>query len=279
MSLTGFAGAAGIKYGLNVRGPKKPGTAPRPALAAFAAPSDDEGDDDDDGGDGRAGANAQIARQQQRARDSQKVRRGSPLRRWCCAEPAAAGATLRLTLRLASTQAQEQYAAALAQDASVFDYDGVYDEMKAATKARREAERHAAFPRFRHPSADAPRAQGPSAVEKVRGQSRYIGQLLVKAQEREREADIVFERRTLKEREKEDHLYGDKEKFVTAAYKKKLAEDAAFAAVERAADAAEAAAEVTKRRDLSAFYANLLTKNTAFGCVLPALCPRRLVRL
>ena len=76
MSLTGFSGAAGIKYGLNVRGPnaKKPGlAAPRPTLAAFAAPSDDEGEDDD-GGDGRAGANAQIARQQQRARDSQKVR-------------------------------------------------------------------------------------------------------------------------------------------------------------------------------------------------------------
>ena len=28
------------------------------------------------------------------------------------------------------------YAAALAQDASVFDYDGVYDDMKAAAKAR-----------------------------------------------------------------------------------------------------------------------------------------------
>ena len=75
MSLTGFSGAAGIKYGLNVRGPnaKKPLAAPRPTLAAFAAPSDDEGEDDD-GGDGRVGANAQIARQQQRARDSQKVR-------------------------------------------------------------------------------------------------------------------------------------------------------------------------------------------------------------
>lgn len=75
MSLTGFSGAAGIKYGLNVRGPKKPaGALPRPTLAAFAAPSDDEVDDDDDGGDGRVGANAQIARQQQKA--AQKARRG-----------------------------------------------------------------------------------------------------------------------------------------------------------------------------------------------------------
>ena len=125
MSLTGFSGAAGIKYGLNVRGPntKKPLAAPRPTLAAFAAPSDDEGDDD--GGDGRVGANAQIARQQQRARDSQKVRR------------AVSRPTLRAQLSCRDAQAQEQYAAALAQDASVFDYDGVYDDMKAASKVRR----------------------------------------------------------------------------------------------------------------------------------------------
>ena len=29
----------------------------------------------------------------------------------------------------------------------------------------------------------------------------------------------------LKEQKKEDHLYGDKEKFVTAAYKRKMQED------------------------------------------------------
>ena len=122
MSLTGFSGAAGIKYGLNVRGPKKPGGAlPRPTLAAFATPSDDEGDDD--AGDARAVANAQIARQQQVA--SQKVRPRLSLP----ANPT--------PLTAASLQAQEVYAAALAQDANVFDYDGVYDDMKAAAKARR----------------------------------------------------------------------------------------------------------------------------------------------
>lgn len=73
MSLQGFAGAAGIKYGLNVRGPpKKPGAAaPRPVPSAFAAPDDD---DDLDADDARAGANAQLLRQQQRQRESQKAR-------------------------------------------------------------------------------------------------------------------------------------------------------------------------------------------------------------
>lgn len=76
---------------------------------------------------------------------------------------------------------------------------------------------------------------------------------------------MVFERRQVKEREKEDHLYGDKDKFVTAAYKAKLAEDAKWLAEEKAREAEEAAADVTKRRDLSGFYANLLTRNAAFG--------------
>ena len=76
---------------------------------------------------------------------------------------------------------------------------------------------------------------------------------------------MVFERRQVKERQKEDHLYGDKDKFVTAAYKAKLAEDAKWLAEEQAREAEEAAADVTKRRDLSGFYANLLTRNAAFG--------------
>ena len=60
-------------------------------------------------------------------------------------------------------------------------------------------------------------------------------------------------------------MYGDKDKFVTAAYKAKLAEDAKWLAEEQAREAEEAAADVTKRRDLSGFYANLLTRNAAFG--------------
>ena len=36
---------------------------------------------------------------------------------------------------------------------------------------------------------------------------------------------MLFEKRLLKEREAEDHLFGTTERFVTAAYKKKLEED------------------------------------------------------
>jgi hypothetical protein len=135
MSLHGFSGAAGIKYGLNVRGPKKPaGALPRPALAAFAPPSDED-EDEDAAGDGRAGANAQILRQQQRQRESQKARR----KRLRCANPTQPRG-VRTTAHARNPrrwpQAQEVYAAALAQDATAFDYDGVYETMKAAEQAR-----------------------------------------------------------------------------------------------------------------------------------------------
>lgn len=54
-----------------------------------------------------------------------------------------------------------------------------------------------------------------------------------KAKQRERDHEIVYERKLLKERSKEDHLYADKEKFVTSAYKKKLAEQAKWLEEER----------------------------------------------
>ena len=47
MSLQGFSGAAGIKYGLNLRGVKKP-VAPGRGLFCAAQEDDDEGDAEED---------------------------------------------------------------------------------------------------------------------------------------------------------------------------------------------------------------------------------------
>lgn len=152
-------------------------------------------------------------------------------------------------------QTQQLHQRALAEDASVFDYDGVYEEMKGKTQARgrfKETLRLQVSRNRRLPSllSHAPAALQGTAQEKkaARPQSKYIAQLKLKAEERNREQDVVFERcaarrssrflsrpfnkrpplterrRQIKEREKEDHLYGDKEKFVTSAYKKKLEE-------------------------------------------------------
>lgn len=64
-------------------------------------------------------------------------------------------------------------------------------------------------------------------------QPKYILGLLKKTEERKREQDIVYERKLEKERKKDDHLYADKDKFVTSAYKKKLAEQAKWMEEER----------------------------------------------
>lgn len=45
--------------------------------------------------------------------------------------------------------------------------------------------------------------------------------------------DIRFERRQLKERQTEDHLYEGKDKFITGAYRKKLEEDKKWQEAER----------------------------------------------
>lgn len=92
------------------------------------------------------------------------------------------------------------YEQALTEDPSVFDYDGVYDSMQAAIVQ-------------------------PKQQDKIARQSKYIATLKDQAERRKREADIAFERKTLKERQQEDHLFEDKEKFVTSAYRRKLEED------------------------------------------------------
>lgn len=76
-------------------------------------------------------------------------------------------------------------------------------------------------------------------------QSKYIGKLVEKAKIRAQEQDIVRERLLVKERMQEDHLYKDKEKFVTSAYKKKLAEQAKWLEEERLRELRDKAEDVS----------------------------------
>lgn len=71
---------------------------------------------------------------------------------------------------------------------------------------------------------------------------------------RAREQDVVYERQLAKEREKEDHLYGDKEKFVTGAYKKKLQEQAKWLEEERRRELEEQKHEVGMLKSISFSY-------------------------
>ena len=60
--------------------------------------------------------------------------------------------------------------------------------------------------------------------------------------------------RLLKDRKTEDHLFGDKDKFVTAAYKKKLEEDQKWLAEEKIREARDAKQDVTKAGHMGNFY-------------------------
>ena len=193
-----------LGFGLNVRG-AAPKPRPKPKLAAFA----EDDDEDDEAAAGGAGVAGELRRQQQYEQQRRK-----------------------------NLEAQQR---ALAEDPTVYDYDGAYDQMRAGQVEAEAAE--AAAPR----------------------QSRYIAQLKAKAREREIEQDLIFEKRLAKEREAEDELFGDKGKFVTSAYRKKLEEQEKWKAEARKQEAREKAEDVTKRADLSDFYRNLMGGNVSFG--------------
>ncbi|KAL3160355.1 hypothetical protein ABBQ32_010689 [Trebouxia sp. C0010 RCD-2024] len=128
------------------------------------------------------------------------------------------------------------HAKALDEDPSIFDYDSHFDAMQ-EQKVR------------------------PAMQEKIERKSRYIEALKDKAVQREREQNVVYERRLAKERSAEDHLFGDKEKFVTSAYKKKLEEDKKWLAEEKVREAQEQRNDVVKKGHMGDFYRNILKSN------------------
>ncbi|KAJ6815711.1 nuclear speckle splicing regulatory protein 1-like [Iris pallida] len=190
------------KYGLNLRIPPSGNKKPAPAISKppLRPPAFAFGDDDDD-------VEREISRHAAKNKALQKV--------------------------------EEQHKKALEEDPSVFDYDGVYDDMKEQI-AR------------------------PKIQDRAERKSKYIETLMQKAKEREREHEIIYERKQIKERNKDDHLFVDKEKFVTSAYKKKLAEREQWLEEERLRQLREEKEDVTKKKDLSEFYFGL-SNNVAFG--------------
>ncbi|KAG4998716.1 hypothetical protein AAZX31_10G273300 [Glycine max] len=137
-------------------------------------------------------------------------------------------------------EVEEQQKKALEEDPSVFDYDGVYDQMK--EKVAR-----------------------PLVQDREERKPKYIQNLIKKAKEREQYREIVYEKKIAKERSKDDHLYADKDKFITEAYRKKLAERERQMELERLRELQEERDDVTKKKDfLLDFYANL-DKNVAYG--------------
>ena len=134
--------------------------------------------------------------------------------------------------------ASDAAAAALEADASVFDYDASYDQMQQERSSLRQSSS----------------ARGKEEEKS----SRYITSILAAHKVREMENEKLFERKLVKEAEAEAHLYGDKERFMTSAYRKKLEAREGYEAELRKKEAEEDRDDVTKRGDLSHFYSNML---------------------
>ena len=225
LGLSGSAGlqtkpatGTGVGVGLSLAG-KKPGGLAKPRAApapAFGGGSDLDDDLDDDA-----------------AERKKLLQRGG-----------AGGAYASSSLNRAAIEQAKQDA--LQQDASAFDYDGVYDEMQQSRSSRGSA------------SASA-------KPKEEKQQSRYIGGIMAAHKVREMENEKLFERKLVKEAEAEAHLYGDKERFMTSAYKRKIAERDEYEADLKRREAEEAANDVTKRSGLGDFYSNLLHGNVGSG--------------
>ncbi|KDD75606.1 hypothetical protein H632_c596p0 [Helicosporidium sp. ATCC 50920] len=137
-------------------------------------------------------------------------------------------------------QTAKLQAAALAEDASIFDYDSHFDALQES------------------------RQQDAAAKAKASKSSRYVASLLERADERKREQDFLKERQMLRERDAEEYVYGTSERFVTAAYKKKLEEDRVYEAAQKEKQREEEANAVEKKGHMHDFYRNI-HRNEALG--------------
>lgn len=134
---------------------------------------------------------------------------------------------------LSSSLASRRNAEAAAEvDASVYEYDNVYDSLKPKKQATKED------------------------VEK---KPKYMKNLIQAADVRKRDLLIAEEKKIAREREAEGEEFADKEKFVTAAYKLQQEENRRIEEEEKKREEEEA--KKNKGGGMSAFYRKLLDKD------------------
>ncbi|EFO21578.2 hypothetical protein LOAG_06908 [Loa loa] len=139
----------------------------------------------------------------------------------------------------AKMQAKREHEKALAEDPTIFDYDNVYEELQ-AKKNEKIAE--------------------VKAADKER-KSKYAEQILEAHKKRLLAQQSREERKQQKEREAEAGQFDDKEKFVTSAYKKQLAEMENFRLQEKVDNRLDELTAVEKQKSglwKGGFYRTLL---------------------
>lgn len=125
---------------------------------------------------------------------------------------------------------------ALEEDPNVFEYDDVYDDIKSS--------------------------KGAAGTSGKEVKPRYMENLMKSAESRKREKERREEKKIQKEREAEGDLFGDKDSFVTSAYKQKLIELQEAEEREAREKKSEELFDARKQQDMSGFYRHFLNQTT-----------------
>jgi hypothetical protein len=135
-----------------------------------------------------------------------------------------------------SAHVQEVQQKAIKEDENVFDYDAVYDDLKKQELIRKQ---------MRDPiSADGQK------------KARYMEDLINASKKRKLMLEKQKEKRIQMERELEAEMYGDKEEFVTEAYKQRKEELKRMEEEEKRREQLES--DPKRERDVAGFYRGLL---------------------
>lgn len=218
---------AGLSYGLNIT-KKKPGDRPQPAKRKPIF------DSDDSDGDGKATEVAveTIGEFGGLSDDSKPV---APSRNNGLQKPNGGNskkAPIRMYGDLSTSFTSKKHSETAEElDASIYDYDAVYDSLKPQKKATQED---------------------------IERKPKYMSNLLAAAAVRKRDATIAEEKKLAREREAEGDEYADKEKFVTSAYKKQQEENRRLEEEERIREEQER--KKNKGAGMTNFYKNMLEK-------------------
>ncbi|KAK0537934.1 hypothetical protein OC834_000634 [Tilletia horrida] len=133
---------------------------------------------------------------------------------------------------------------ALAQDASIFEYDSVYDAMKTAAVSAKQKK------------AEADKAAG-LLDDAGRPAPKYIDAFLQASVQRKRDRERAEAKKIQRERDAEGDEFADKEAFVTDAYREQM-ENIRKEEEEEAKRQAQ-----NKSKGVQAFYSNLLSEQSA----------------
>lgn len=143
---------------------------------------------------------------------------------------------------------------ALSEDPNIFDYDAAIDEEFDNSNSKNSHRNN----RFYNVIKSTAKTQNDNKEPK------YMKNILAKAEERKIELELV-KLRTVKRKAANEATEPEEEVFVTSAYRQRLAEleEKEKELKERQKD--EEDGDVSKRKDMSGFYYNLMKRNVSFG--------------